>query len=522
MQKIYILISLFCLCLPTFASNVQRLRLAKAKSLINQEKVKEGLSLVLKNLEESDYHFESYKFIADYYIEKNQIKIAFELLYNGIKKIHKDHLLLIDPNKIMEKLKTITSIDTEALGLYFYIGKKYFEVSQSSLFSIEFNQKLLLMSKKYFTISEHFNYSKSSSFFYMGMIEKQNDNSSKAKDYLYKAFETYDHVDIHKISQDQLYFELGESLMQNGFSIPGFLYLKKVILSEEKTEFDEYTLKTIENIDSSFLEVLFRYKLTSSSNILGVNDNLKERGNLQTPSFLIFYNRPWNTKWTNTASFNWSSSNPINPDFKSAQTQDISYKLETQYKGLSDAIINLDISQNHLFERATNTSPLKVFKTMTNFSPSYSFIYKNALIKLNTHMTQTNYEQGASGTNLGIGAQYASFINTDPSSYTYEVNLKQYLEEDGSNSLITSFIIDNSYIYNEQLSFYSLLDISFASNQSPVNSRNVVFLSLKGIYKLKYIKDLNLELSLSRNTERYKNADRIATMEASAGFSYRF
>src|SRR5690606_17305593 len=135
-------------------TEMQEVRLAKAQLALAEGKDKEAMQLVSKNLNPQYFHRASYQFLIDYHLKKGSISKAFKVLYYMIGKLHDRRVLnaRFDQN-FTAFIASLGPPPREALEVYFAIAELYYQFYQKKIFKPEFNQRLLRLSEKYFSVT---------------------------------------------------------------------------------------------------------------------------------------------------------------------------------------------------------------------------------------------------------------------------------------------------------------------------------------------------------------------------------
>lgn len=513
------------------------LRLSKAKLFTARGKYKSAYLLLIKNLEAKKVHPASYYYLSKLYTEKGSLKKSFQVLYMLIKKQHQNNFL----NKRIDEINFDKDLGRDALKTYFIIADKYLKESEDGVYSKEFQTKLLLLSKKYFTVCEKHNFKLASSKANIGKIYISLNNSEDAirklldatqsiPDERNKAFKT------ERLTKEDINLLIGQSLIKEGQIEAGKLYLRQVSNSpSSSTSLKEYSKTMQDFLKKDYIDVDFSYLVNNSTNIFEFRDTEKQSFQTLNPDISesgIYHNRNFNflmnknflEKWH--AKFNASFGDKVATDSlqEAANERSLTMGIETGIHESSTSTINLKYELESFYSspNTTDTSLTKEY-SIAKFVASWIKASSKA-----TYIFRFPYEKYVydrtdnTGSGLGVTFSYIPFKKTQYWNPQYYGSYKNIFEADASTS--TSLIggITNKSIINDDWDLVSSFDFENRSNESESLSYTQLDFRFNFTYYYKFMKDLRSDLGLKSVQRSYSDNDKMGQIDFYAGVGYTF
>lgn len=265
---------------------MQELRLAKAELALSQGKDRFALYLVTQNITHKSFHLDSYLFLANYYLERRSVTKAFRIYHYVIKKLHpkggKRLLKAANVNTVEQEFKTINIPSQDALAIYYTLGQTYFDLEGKAVFSQKFSKQLLLNSKKYFTITRHYNFQRGDSNFFLGSINSRLNKFGEAINNLSTAKELYeeeqrDTKEDRSTELQNINFMLADALIREGHTDSGAIFLKGLYQNPTaSSSLKEYANSYLDALSTVYKIVTLSLGYTYDTNTHSLTDTERE------------------------------------------------------------------------------------------------------------------------------------------------------------------------------------------------------------------------------------------------------
>ncbi|MCR9205614.1 MAG: hypothetical protein NXH75_13605 [Halobacteriovoraceae bacterium] len=544
MKKISLL-CFFLISLPALAlspKQAQDIRYAKAMSnFLNQEE-KKGLILLKKNLN-GPFHFQTEKYLAEYFFEQQAFTKSFRFYQHILKKTYDPEVVnFIYSYGIREEfikfIKTKIQPDARSLQIAFEVAEKYFDAYKMKIFPEEFNKSLLELSEKYLLICENFDLFKAASQFTLSKIYFERGQNIEAIKYLENSKQSYDEKPEESealgLKKEDIEILLAEALTKEGYVDSGAIMMRSLYSRDNISGSARNYIKTFLNeLNTSFFNVLFVYQLRNKVNAhqlsredysnfsnLSNKDELSEKDALfHHRRFNFFFNQQLSNKYTVNGNFHYFNESPFDENVRGPGVDQTGLDLGIKKYSNDTSFYGLD----YHFEKVSGrrlASLAAIQPVLRNvFSPSYYWLTKNSKWKITLPVEFRKYLNDRSGTSFGADFNYSPILKSSWFNPTFFGGLGRRTEGEGiSSSLYFNLGLSNSHFIYKDILWYSTLDFYNNSNSNDSLDFSQYSLSQFFTIPIKGYKRLKLEVEGTYKSRTLLDTS-VTSMEFALGAS---
>jgi hypothetical protein len=514
----------------------QEINLAKAELALLDGNNKLAYKLLKKNLSKKHFHFPSFIFLADFYIEQGKWSRAVKVYHFIIKHLHDPSVIKLRyAGNISEYISHLPAPNPRTMEVYFRLANLYKSLHSAGRFDKEYKKKLLSLARKYFEICDYYKFNLPVVKYQLGLIKaKQSDTNEAIFDLIAaKDLMLEEGDEDAKDVINQVNFSLAESLIRDGHTDAGTLYLKNLYLGQDIPDsLREYARSFLDSLSFTFFSIGLSSSLNYSSNINQLTDeelvnfdpttNISEDGFTTTRNVNAFYATP---KWKSFSAnlvLNYLEDKANNRDLATNDLRNISFISEVKYDNLVHSIMKFAYTFSQTYLRSDTTSPLEKSITAHGFSVKYIHTLKSGTISYKIPYTM-NQSTSETTIDYGLEVGYIPFWQSRYISLSYSLALESTGEgEDEENSTNFSASVSNHFNIKPQLSYFVTVEYENNSNTDPSNSYSETSIENSLTYSFKRISGLSTEFTLEKSSKDEGEGGHISEWASSLGLSYSF
>ncbi|MBH46726.1 MAG: hypothetical protein CME71_00990 [Halobacteriovorax sp.] len=417
---------------------LQEVRLAKAQIALAQDKDKEALSIISKNLDPNHFHRASYQFLIDYHLKEKNTSKALKVLYYMIGKLHDKRVLQARFNEnFIPFIATLGTPSREAMEVYFSIAELYFQLYNRGEFSKEYEARLLSLSQKYFEFLQYYRFDLALTKIYLGKIHGERENYPDALEQFMQAKEIFkeEYAIEGEEGLEDVNLLIGTALLQGGRLDPGSIYLRSIYFNNEATA-------STKAIAQEYLNILtYSFISASASMSYGYTSNVYQLNEFQLSNFstveqfvgprdgissklngTIFYNAPGLTETVSGLFLATFSQESFSHELhQNRNERSLTAGSEFKYEGLQKYIpkvrfyytyTSVPTANNDEFKKASSTNLLEF--SLTRAIRSGSLVYS-------LPYSMTSYSGGTEENSLGFSVSYTPYWSNKLFSPSYSI-----------------------------------------------------------------------------------------------------
>ena len=545
MKKSLILIFLLGLVLPAYAVSVQeiqRVRLARAESFLQDGEDKKALRLIYANLKSKIPHIPTYLILARYYYDRSEISKSFKVYYSIIKRTHTPVIVSTGYSPNFEQLlNQVPRPSNDALKVYFEVAQKYWELYRDGRMDKEFREKVLIMSKKYFTVCQYYDYERVAVSTSLARIESIKSNPQQALKELKVANESNSKSLERSREKNQQEVELlmGETLLNEGRTDAGLLYLRSVYNSPSSSPaLRQYAEGYLDALSKTYARVNFNYNINAETNMHKLTETQRsefadsslqdqygvENGIVHENNIDLFLAKRWNNHWSTLFAGTLNIESASESTAKARDKRKVTLRADSKYENFDKAFIKLKYAYEMNWTRPTSESSLTHSTTTHSITPQYTYTLKSGLISYGLPIEMQSSTDQGSISQYGFEIGFRPFYRNRYFDFqaTGEIGTKgEYLEESTSSTFFNLSGINQTLI-SDSWSLFSNLNYYSQSNQIESLSYSELSLSATFSYSFRAIKGLFGELGYSATQTGISNGENINNSSISGGLSYSF
>lgn len=519
-------------------AEMQEVRLAKAQIALAEGNDKEAMAFIAGNLNPQHFHRASYQFLVDYHLKKGNVSKAFKVLYYMIGKLHDRRVLnaRFDDN-FTAFIASLGPPPREALEVYFAIAELYYQFYLKKIFSPKFNQRLLRLSEKYFTVTSFYRHELALTKVYLGKIHNERANFQGALEQFIEAKELFrEEFEIEgEEGLEDMNFLIGSTLVQGGLIDPGSLYLRSVYTNSESNSAIKAIAQEYLNILTyRFFSLTAKYELGFNSNVYELNDvqlsnySLAESvlgpedGSFSRISASLFYNYPKITENIGTfllASFAQESySNELH---KNRNERTITFGTELKYEGLEKGVPKLRYYLTQNYAPDGNVDEFDKISATSFIELLYVRPIKAGTLTYSLPILMTSYETEVEENSIGFSLSYAPFWINRRFAPSLSVGYFQREEvgiEDKSSRFEVAGTVQSEW--SDKLSTFANLVVRKNSNNIDRFDYNEIESSLNATWLWRYGLSFGLDASWRRQDLSTDRTIEIWTISSGLSFTY--
>lgn len=520
----------------------QDIRYAKAVShFLNQEE-KKGLTLLKKNLD-GPFHFQTEKYLAEYFFEKQAFTKSFRFYQHILKQTYDPEVVNFIYSYGIRKefqkfLENKVQPSARSLQISYEVAKKYFDAYFLRIFPEEFNKSLLELSEKYFLICEKFGVYKAASQFNLSKIYFEREQNVEAIKYLEEAKVSFeanpDESEKLGVNSEDIELLLAEALTKEGYVDSGTIIMRslysrenisgntrnyiKTFLSELKTSFFNfsmiYQLKNKINAHQLTSEDYTNFSSLSNSQELGKKDAL-----FHHRRFNFFINQQLSNKYTVNANLHYFNETPTTATVRGPGVDQTGLDLGIKKYRNDTSFYGFDYHFENVAGRKLSTLAAIQPTQRSIFSPTYYWLTKNSKWKATFPIELRKYIDERSSSSFGVNFSYSPILKSSWFSPSYYGGLGRRSEgSDLGNSIFFNLGLGNSHYIYKDILWFSTADFYNNSNANQVLDFNQMSLSQFFTIPLKGYERVKIEAEFSWKQRSYLDSS-ITSMEFGLGAS---
>ncbi len=533
---LFILVLTFQVFAASPTQERMEVNLAKAELALLDGNKKLAFKLLNKNLSKKNFHFPSFVFLADYYIEQGKWSKAVKIYHYLIKHLHDPSVIKLRySGNISNYISDLPAPNPKVLEVYFSLANLYKSLYGAGRFEEEYKKKLLSLSRKYFEVCDHYKFNLPIVKYQLGLIKSQQHEVNEA---IFDLLEAKDLMskDGNEEAQEainQVNLSLAETLIREGHTDAGSLYLKNLYLGRGIPDsLRDYARTFLDSLTFSFFSIGVSGALNYSSNINQKNDTELESfdsevdyskdGFTVSKNINAFYASP---KWKSFSAnlvFNYLDEEARNRDLATKDLRNMSSIIEVQYDNFQHSIVKLSYSLSKTYLRDDKDSELEKVSTAHSFSFKYIHTLKSGTISYELPYT-INQGTEESTADYGLKLSYIPFWQSRFLSLSYSLSYDNIDEgADATNSNLISASVSNHFNIRPQLSYFISLEYDFNSNADTATSYKEFTIDNSLSYSFKRLSGLAADLNLEKSSKTNGDSEHIGEWTSSLGLSYSF
>lgn len=520
-------------------SEIQEVRLAKAELALLDGKEKKALGFINKNLSAKNFHLETFIFLGKYHLSKGKLTKSMKVFYYLIRKLHTS--LLTDSYfdyTFLDKLQDAPVPSKKALEVYYMIALNYYNVYGEGIYNKKFNQSILYLAQKYFTISRYYQYNLALSNFYLAQIHSKENNTQDAVKRFVEARELFQEDTTVKPEQiNQLDVLLGEALIRDGLNDAGSMFLKSVYLNpDSNASLKQYANSYLDALGDSYAAVTVSLTSKYDSNLHDLNDaeladfdnSYKESlnstsGLTMARTLNIFYSKKIAKNWSNITVFNFLDEVAADSKLKMKDVRSYSLGLDFKYDNLIKSAAKIKYNFSQIYLRDTAESKLEKSTTTHSITPQYIHSLKRGTITWGVPYEHTTQPDSTTQTKLGLSVSYSPYFSSKWISPTTNFEFSNAGEEAGAaNSKVIEGSVSNHSLLSDSHSFFSSLSFTKNSNADPDLDYLEYDLDITYNFLIPFLKELYGSVTIERIDRSQSSSEHTASWLLNTGLSYTF
>jgi len=524
----------------------QDIRFAKAMTLISDQEETEALKYLRKNLS-GPFHYETEKYLAQYFFEKREFTKSFRLYQHMLKNTYSPEVVsyIFDTqlkNNFINFLNKRKEPSPLSLTISFEVAERYFEAYLLKVFPKEFSKNLLELSEKYFTICLVNKLYLAPTKFYLSKIYFERGQNKRAIALLQEAKSDYN-LNPKKNQELGLKIEdiellLGESLAREGHTDSGTLIIRSLYAREGvSSNTKSYAKSFLEELNTSFFNTILTYQIKQKNNIhqlpsddyanfneLSNSNELGKKDDLVHHRRFNFYmNQQISEKFQTSASFTYINEQPIDDSTKGPGFEQTSLEVELKSYRQQTSFYGLGYRFNNLAGRNLASLSFIQAKSSHTFLPHYYWITDNSKWRLTLPLEFRSYRNDRRANSLGVQLNYQPILNDSWLSPSLFGTLGRRSEgDDFSSSFFYQFGFINTYELGPRWLWLLTGDFYSNINSEAVLSYNEMTLASVFTYQLKSYKDFQIELDFQWRQRNQELIETISSLDFGVGVSYNF
>lgn len=539
----------FIFSMNTFSldqKQAQDIRFAKAMTLVANQEEKEALRYLRKNLS-GPFHFETEKYLAQYFFDKREFTKSFRLYQHMLKNTYSKEVVnyTFDTklrDNFVEFLKKKKAPSPLSLTISFQVAQKYYDAFKLKVFPEEFSKNLLELSEKYFTICLVNNMYLAPTKFYLSKIYFERKQNKRAIILLREAKSDYSLSPEKNLELDlkieDIELLLGESLAREGHTDSSVLLIRSLYAREGISSNTKNYAKTfLDELNTSFFNTIFTYQIKQKNNIHQLPvDSYNDFSNLPNSNelgkkdslvhhrrFNFYMNQQINKKIQASANFTYINEKPLDDSIKGPGFEQTSLELELKKYRQQSSFYGIGYRFNNLAGR--NLSSLQFIQATSShtFLPHYYWLTDHSKWRLTAPLEFRGYKNERKANSLGIQLNYQPILDDSWWSPSLFGTIGRRSE---GESYPSSFFYQLGLMNTQELGprWLWLLTGDFYSNSNsePLLSYSELTLSSVFTYQFKSYKDFQLELDFQWRQRNQESFQTISSLDLGAGISYNF
>lgn len=528
-------------CAPI--SEIQEINLSKAELAIIDHNYSLAYKLITQNLSRKHFHYNSYIFLANYYIEKGLWSKAFRVYYYLITKLH---------SKKVGKTKYTTDLPPyindlpapkpKALEVYFKIANLYYSLYSANIFTKEYSRSLLHHSKRFFYLCFYYKYNLPTVNYYLSLIELDLSHYNQAirgflrtKDLLGDIKNNENNEFIDSINQS-----LADTLIRKGNIDAGSLFLQNLYSkSSSSSSLKEYARNYMDSIQENYLLLTFSGTMTSNTNIGSLTSEeltqfdsetqISKGATSSTKNFNLFYSSKRFHYLSTSFSLNLTEEIHQNTDLYFRDYRNANIYIEGKYDNLIKSIIKFYYLYNSVSLKTSSDGKYETYAKTQTYTGEYIHALKSGTLSYQIPFTiqmlqgELSSTTKAQTTELGIKASYIPYAQYKYFSPTYTlfINSIEENDEEIANSFNLTSSFSNHFIFKQNFSTFLTLDYIINTNADVNYHYTQLVGSFTISYSFKFLQGFGSTINMNYS-DKWINDDVVNIQKISLGFAYTF
>ncbi len=523
------------------AIDIRQVRLAKAQSLMLAGEKERALQLIYHNIKGQSFHTDSYLYLARYYFDQKNFKKSFKIYYTAAKKLDSKKLTHTSfGTGLVPFLKRYRKPNREALKIYFEIAQAYYKLFKNQFFYGKYNNKVLLLAKKYFTITQYYQYKKGEALLYLAEIASSEKKHKKAIHLSREAKKAL----IKKPTQQeeekagQADILLGESLIRDGFTDAGTIHFRAIHHNTSPSEsLKQYAAAYVDTLSKGFSSFKVSLGTTIKNNIHELTDTQlsefktnsdltntygEQKGALQIYKVGGLVGRQLGNHWSTLLNGSFINEKATSKSAQKRDLRDLTLGAEIRYDNFRQAITRLKYSLNYLWTRPQKEAKLEKNAHAHTLTPEYSPTFKFGSLTFGLPIT---FSQKNNLSKNGFAGQvsFRPFWHNQYFESTFLTSLGRRSEgKELPDSTIFILSASNYSQINTKWSLLSTVEWSQYFNLQNTLDFAEAILTATFSYTFKKIKGLSWDIGIVQKERRRGDNAQISVSELTTGLSYNF
>jgi len=534
--SLFLLLISFQIIAASSIQEKQEVNLAKAELALLDGKKKLAFKLLKGNLSKKHFHYPSFIFLANYYVEQGKWSRAVKIYHFMIKHLHDPSVIKLRySGNISEYISDLPAPNPKVLEVYFNLANLYKSLFRAGKFDDEYKKKLLYLARKYFEICDHYRFNLPIVKYQLGLIKAQQEQVNEA---IFDLIEAKDLMSEEgdEDAQDvinQVNLSLAETLIREGHTDAGSLFLKNLYLGQGIPDsLRDYARTFLDSLTFSFFSIGMSGTANYSSNINQLTDTeresfdsetyIEENGFTLSKNINAFYASPkWNSLSANVV-LNYLDDKATNRELATKDLRNFSAITEVKYDNLIHSILKFSYNFSQTYLRPDKESELEKVSTAHSFSLKYIHTLKSGTISYEAPYTINNGTT-ESTTDFGIKVSYIPFWQSRYLSLSYSLSYDNIGGgEDAENTNQYTGSVSNHFNIRPNLSYF--VSLEYEQNSNVDNSLSYKVLSFENSLSYSFIKlsGLSADFSLAKSSKDDGVGEHTAEWTSALGLSYSF
>jgi hypothetical protein len=513
--------------------------LVNAREALTTGNSKLSMRILKQNLSKTNFHLDSYLFLANYHFDNKIFSKGFKVYHYIIKILHTKKLVsspkITDIETICDQ---VAKPSEEALEIYARLGQKYFELADSDVFTEEFSNFLSLRSLKYYKIINYYKYSEAETKYMLAVLHNRLENFQISYDNLLDSKDSYlDSLDVESKSQvENINYMLGDNLIRSGFSDAGALYLNSILSSPSSSKsLKEYASSYLDSLSDSFLSFAVTIEKTYNNNINRLTNSsfelfddyssilISKADWSEVLSFNAFYNSKKHGHWSYFIYGDFKNETMSNKALSDKDSRTFSTSFEAKYDNFKKTILKLNLSWNYSYYKESANLSFSKYSNLFSIAPSLVYMTTRGSLTAKGSLAITDSISGEVLAERTVSITYQPFWKSRWFSFSYSLEYGKVQEESkaqASKKYYLSFSNFSTVSDNHSLFFSFYLTTN--NNKRASLAYRELNLSFSHSYLVPWINGLTLGLNANYEYNIPRSSDKVRVLEYGASLSYNF
>ena len=523
---------------------IQELRLAKAELAYTDGDIKGAMQHLRQNLILKSFHLESYLFLFKVYREQKHFAKALKVGRFLAKKLHSKIFVNVVDLGELEHLYSKATVPSEtALLIYFHLGLLYYEMYSEGIFSEIYTQRFNKLANKYFLVCLHYDFNIGQTNFYLGLLKREKEKHNEAIEHLISAQEAYEQWGEETEQMDQLEvinYLLGDSLIQEGYSDAGGIYLRGVQSSSYATGLiKDYANSYLDSMaaGNKYFSMALGYGLEHSDNIHSMRDDqlanfetlyrpyyVATKGTKEIKSLDIFSSFQMGKYWSCVAIADVEENSAKDRRLFMSDTRGFGGRVDIKYFNLQKSQGKLTYSHSQSYKKTIEGNRFLKEYTTDLVQLQYAHILKRGLLSYQLPLSSVKEHGTGVAWHRGVAINYTPYRTNDywAPSYSVKLNIAEELEQDAGDSTQLRLFASNHMALSKLVSFFVMISYLNSVNKNELYSYRDYIGGVGLSYLFPFEEKLSLNLNATREIVDYSQGSGLKSFEWSGKLSFLF